>query len=40
MNKSFQPVLYIVSVALVFAVALGLRSHAAHFLSIDYDEDD
>lgn len=39
MNK-FTHTLQALMVALVFAVALGLRTHAAEKLSIDYDEDD
>lgn len=40
MNKSFQIFVYIVSVVLVFAIAFGLRTHAANHLTIDFDEDD
>jgi ABC-type sugar transport system permease subunit len=40
MNKSIRTLLHFLAVLLVFAVAFGLRTHAANTLSIDYDEDD
>lgn len=40
MNKPLRLALSIVSVVLVFAVAIGLRTYAANHLPIDYDEDD
>ena len=40
MNKSIRTILYFLATLLVFAVAFGLRTHAAQNLGIDYDEDD
>jgi ABC-type sugar transport system permease subunit len=40
MNKSIRALIHFTAVALVIAVAFGLRTHAAGKLSIDYDEDD
>jgi arabinogalactan oligomer/maltooligosaccharide transport system permease protein len=40
MNKTLRTLFHILAIALVFAVAFGLRTHAADKLSIDYDEDD
>ena len=40
MNKTFRTLLYLVAVALVVALAFGMRAHAVNTLSIDYDEDD
>lgn len=40
MNKSIRTLLHVLMVALVFAIAFGLRTYAAGKLSIDYDEDD
>src|ERR1051325_5629875 len=40
MNKSTRTLLYFLAIALVGAIAFGLRTHAANTLSIDYDEDD
>jgi hypothetical protein len=39
MNKSIRSLLYFLAVALVVALALGLRTHAANTLPIDYNED-
>ncbi len=40
MNKTIRTLFHILPIALVFAIAFGLRTHAADKLSIDYDEDD
>lgn len=40
MNTSLRTFLYFLAVALVVAIAFGLRTHAANTLAIDYDEDD
>ncbi|MBI5932609.1 MAG: sugar ABC transporter permease [Chloroflexi bacterium] len=40
MNKTIRALFHILPIALVFAIAFGLRTHAADKLSIDYDEDD
>ncbi|HMB25506.1 MAG TPA: hypothetical protein VKP08_21840, partial [Anaerolineales bacterium] len=40
MNKSIRILLRLLAIALVFAVAFGIRTRAAGILSIDYDEDD
>ncbi len=40
MNKSIRSLLYFLAIALVVALAFGMRTHAANTLSIDYDEDD
>jgi hypothetical protein len=37
MNRSIRSLLYFLAVALVVALALGLRTHAANTLPIDYD---
>ncbi|HEX2994736.1 MAG TPA: hypothetical protein VHP14_07930, partial [Anaerolineales bacterium] len=40
MNKSIRILLRLFAIALVFAIAFGIRTRAAGSLSIDYDEDD
>ncbi|RJP55080.1 MAG: sugar ABC transporter permease [Anaerolineaceae bacterium] len=40
MNKHLRTIFHVLAVALVIAVAFGLRTRAAEKLPIDYDEDD
>lgn len=40
MKKVIRPLLYLLSILLIFAVAFGLRTRAVNNLPIDFDEDD
>ena len=40
MKPSKNIIFHILTILIVFVVAFGLRSYAAHRLTIDYDEDD